>query len=96
MNKQVTLYNWSSTVKPNGKIVLHGQVSGHSIYPEGSKITTSYIQDVYDDQNQVVVLTATGSKYRLGYVNSVHELQVPKARDLLVTKFQSRKEQVIA
>lgn len=87
--KPIKLEQWSIIYPPNSnpytppefkRAVLHGKVFGHSHYPDGKLISTSYIIRVSEEK---YVHTKSGTVYELGEVNPRYEQAYPGARKRL-------------
>lgn len=59
-----TLFSWS--VRAHGPVFLaHGVVSGHHRLPEGEHVHTSYIRCMIQEEDDLLLETASGSIYQL-------------------------------
>lgn len=65
---------------------IHGVVSGHKSFKDGDEITTSAVISVRHNAatGEVSIITASGSVYDLGEVNSDYEKQFSNARERFI------------
>jgi 7-cyano-7-deazaguanine synthase len=67
---------------PETNLRLHGVVTGHPNFPDGSEVTTSRIKEVRNGK----VYTHTGSEYELGTVDPEYEKLYPNALHRLLSR----------
>lgn len=79
-NWYVALYNPMITSVLDSKISLYGKVSNSNKFADNSDIKTSYIKEIAEVEGERVVVTHSGSHYRLGVTSLFIEKEFPGIR----------------
>jgi len=84
-NNEVRIENWSVvdpepdpyTAPEMRRSCLRGAVYNHPRFPDGEEIRTSSIMKKDED----IIITFSGTRYKLGYVDPLYEETFPGARE---------------
>lgn len=73
---------------------LNGEVYGHPRFADGTPVQTTNIVAV--DKLNSLLITKSGSRYRLGSVDEYYDKLFPNAKEILLTRSYEEGESVVA